>query len=489
MVETRVAGGWNFDNTYTSLPSVFFEHLRTRQVSQPEIQLFNRTLAKELGLDADELNSDEGARVLSGSEQPSGAALIAQAYAGHQFGNFTMLGDGRAMLIGEQMTPDGRRLDVQLKGSGRTSYSRGGDGLAATGPMLREYMMSEAMHGLGIPTTRSLAVVTTGEPVYRETELQGAVLTRIAASHLRVGTFEYARGLKDNELLQQLADYAIERHVPEAKDQNNEYLYLLDHVVQNQAALIAKWQQVGFIHGVMNTDNMTISGETIDYGPCAFMDVYDPETSFSSIDTGGRYRYSNQPYIANWNLARFAETLVPLLHDDENEAVELATDAIHEFQHAYHAHMLKGMRGKIGLRDEEPEDGQIIGHLLEIMQKRSTDFTNTFRNLTLGRLEETGLYGLSEFDDWYRSWQERLARQGDSKDQVQERMKTHNPAIIPRNHRVEEAIAAAVTHNDFSVAEKLVSQLRTPFAYTTEQHEYSAPPADTKAPYQTYCGT
>ncbi|HEU4965779.1 MAG TPA: YdiU family protein, partial [Bacilli bacterium] len=320
--------GWNLDNSYARLPEVFFSVISPNPVYAPKLIVLNQPLASSLGLDAQALQSEEAVAVLAGTQVPEGSVPLAQAYAGHQFGHFTKLGDGRALLVGEQITPSGERFDIQLKGSGRTPYSRGGDGRAALGPMLREYIISEAMHGLGIPTTRSLAVVTTGEPIYRETKLPGAILTRVAASHLRVGTFQYAAQWGTVEDLRALADYAIQRHYPEADKAENRYLALLQEVIKRQAALVAKWQQVGFIHGVMNTDNMTIGGETIDYGPCAFMNTYDPKTVFSSIDVQGRYAYGNQPYIAGWNLARFAETLIPLFDDDQEKAVQIVQDAI-----------------------------------------------------------------------------------------------------------------------------------------------------------------
>ena len=352
--------GWHFDNSYARLPKSFYTSQNPTTVRSPKLIIFNNTLAKSLGLNIQALQSEEGTAVFAGNQIPEGASPLAQAYAGHQFGHFTMLGDGRALLIGEQISPQDERFDIQLKGSGRTSYSRGGDGRAALGPMLREYIISEAMYALGIPTTRSLAVVTTGESVMRETELAGAVLTRVAASHLRVGTFEYAAKWGTVEELQSLADYTISRHYPEIKDDENRYLSLLQEVIKRQASLIAKWQLVGFIHGVMNTDNVTISGETIDYGPCAFMDAYDPATVFSSIDRQGRYAYGNQPNIGGWNLARFAETLLPLLHADEEQAVQMAQDAITEYIDLYQSNWLTGMRSKLGIFNEETEDKSLI---------------------------------------------------------------------------------------------------------------------------------
>ncbi|MBT2688497.1 YdiU family protein [Bacillus sp. ISL-47] len=480
--------GWNFDNSYARLPKSFFSRINPNPVSSPQMAILNGSLAASLGLDTEAQQSEDGLAVLAGNQVPEGASPLAQAYAGHQFGHFNMLGDGRAMLIGEQITPKGERVDIQLKGSGRTPYSRGGDGRAALGPMLREYIISEAMHALGIPTTRSLAVVTTGESIIRETELPGAILTRIAGSHLRVGTFQYVANWRPVEELRALADYTIKRHYPEIEGDENRYLSLLQEVIKRQAALITQWQLVGFIHGVMNTDNMTISGETIDYGPCAFMDAYDLATVFSSIDREGRYAYGNQPYIGGWNLARFAETLLPLLHEDQDEAVKIAQDAISDFNKIYQSHWLNGMRAKLGIVNEEKEDETLITDLLKIMQKSGADYTNTFRSLTLNHLEEAGLNGDPEFIQWHEKWQSRLSRQ-ESKDIAIQLMRKSNPAVIPRNHKVEEALEAAVNQGDFKVMKKLLDVLSSPFAYSPEQDEYCKMPEPSARPYRTYCGT
>nr|WP_257350807.1 YdiU family protein [Pseudalkalibacillus decolorationis] len=481
--------GWNFDNSYTRLPESMFSTLDPNPVRSPKLIIFNNSLAEYLGLNGNGLRSEEGVAVLSGNEIPEGSLPLAQAYAGHQFGGFTMLGDGRAMLIGEQVTPAGERVDIQLKGSGRTPYSRGGDGRAALGPMLREYIISEAMHALGIPSTRSLAVLTTGESIIRETELPGAILTRVAASHIRVGTFQYIANFGTEEDLRELADYTLKRHFPDIKEDENRYLSLLQEVIKRQASLIAKWQLVGFIHGVMNTDNMTISGEKIDYGPCAFMDTYDPETVFSSIDIKGRYAYGNQPYMAGWNLARFAESLLPLLHDDEEQALELAQDAISDFSMLYHRHWLAGMREKLGIFNEEKQDESLIEYLLSMMKKYRADYTNTFRALTFDKLEDTVFFGTEEFEQWYKLWQERLDRQEESRDSSQQLMRNSNPAVIPRNHRVEEALEAAEKQGDYSVMEQLLDVLSNPYAHSPDQADYSKPPEPSTQPYQTYCGT
>ncbi|MED1799219.1 protein adenylyltransferase SelO [Brevibacillus porteri] len=481
--------GWNFDNSYTTLPKSFYSRLSPPPVHSPKLAILNESLAKSLGLNAEALQSTDAVAMLAGNEAPEGAMPIAQAYAGHQFGHFTMLGDGRALLLGEQITPSGERFDIQLKGSGRTPYSRGGDGRAALGPMLREYIISEAMHGLGIPTTRSLAVVTTGESIYRESELPGAILTRVAASHIRVGTFQFAARWCSIEDLRALADYTLQRHFPEIETEENRYLLLLKGVIKRQAELIAKWQLVGFIHGVMNTDNMAISGETIDYGPCAFMDTYDPATVFSSIDVQGRYAYGNQPYIAVWNLSRFAETLLPLLHENEAQAVKMAEDALGEFSKLYHSNWLRGMRAKLGLFNEEEQDEALIVGLLNMMKEHRADYTNTFRALTINQPEGTVLFGTSEFTEWHEQWKARLTRQPEDIEAVQQVMKNSNPAVIPRNHRVEEALEAAWKEGDNTVMERLLAVLSDPYAYTPEQVAYTTLPAESARPYQTFCGT
>ena len=492
MMEVRkviLETGWKFDNSYANLPELFFTRQRPTAVYSPKLIVLNDHLAAYLGLNVQSLQNSDGLAVLAGNQIPEGAFPLAQAYAGHQFGHFTMLGDGRALLLGEQITPQGDRVDIQLKGSGRTPYSRGGDGRAALGPMLREYIISEAMFALGIPTTRSLAVVTTGESVFRETKLSGAVLTRAAASHLRVGTFQYAAEWGTVEELRALADYALKRHFSDGNGAENPYLFLLQEVIKRQAALIAKWQLVGFIHGVMNTDNVSISGETIDYGPCAFMDTYDPATVFSSIDRQGRYAYGNQPYIAGWNLVRFAETLLPLLHDNKEKATQLAENAIAEFTQLYHSNWLSGMRTKLGIFNEEPEDEILIEDLLNMMQKYGADYTNTFRALTFDKFSDMTLFETKSFAEWNEKWQERLCRQEKSKDCSIELMKSSNPEIIPRNHRVEEALEAAEKNGDYSVMEKLLDVLSNPYAHTNEQAGYTSLPEKSTCPYRTFCGT
>lgn len=481
--------GWNFDNSYARLPEPFFANLSPTPVRSPKLVILNDSLATSLGLSIEELKNEEGLATLAGNKVPEGASPLAQAYAGHQFGHFNMLGDGRALLISEHISPSGKRFDIQLKGSGRTPYSRRGDGRAALGPMLREYIISEAMHALGIPTTRSLAVVSTGELIIRETALPGAILTRVASSHIRVGTFQYAAASCSVEELKTLADYTIKRHFPVIQSQENPYLALLEEVLKQQASLIAKWQLVGFIHGVMNTDNMTLSGETIDYGPCAFMDEYDPATVFSSIDTQGRYAYGNQPYIGVWNLARFAESLLPLLHTNLEQATQIAQDSLSKFGALYEQHWLTGMRTKIGICNEEAEDKVLIDELLKMMEKYRADYTNTFLALTFDTNEDTDLFNSTEFTQWKKKWQARLGRQQESKSSSHQLMRDNNPAVIPRNHRVEEALEAAVKQGDYSVMERLLAVLSTPYAHSPEQCEYATLPAPSSRPYRTFCGT
>ncbi|AFS77584.1 hypothetical protein Curi_c05090 [Gottschalkia acidurici 9a] len=487
--EEKIETGWNLDNSYARLPKSFFSNISLNPVRSPELVILNDSLATSLGLNAQILRSNDGVEVLAGNQTPKGALPLAQAYGGHQFGYFTMLGDGRALLIGEQITPSGERFDVQLKGSGRTPYSRGGDGRAALGPMLREYIISEAMHALGIPTTRSLAVVTTGELIIRESEQPGAILTRVAASHLRVGTFQYASKWGSIEDLRALADYTLKRHFPYVNTDENRYLSLLKEVIKRQAELIAKWQLVGFVHGVMNTDNMTISGETIDYGPCAFMDIYDPSTVFSSIDRYGRYAYGNQPHIAIWNLTQFAETLLPLIDVNHEQAIKLAEDAISDFTEIYHNDWLDGMRAKLGIFNKELEDKSLIEDLLSIMHKYNADYTNTFLALTFSKLEDMKVFKSDEFTKWNELWQARLDRQQESKDCSNQLMQKSNPAVIPRNHRVEEALEAAVKEGDYSVMNRLLDVLSTPYAHSAEQAEYSKLPESSTHPYVTFCGT
>jgi uncharacterized protein YdiU (UPF0061 family) len=460
--------------------------------------VFNRPLATRLGLEVEALERPEGAAIFAGNALPDGGRPIAQAYAGHQFGHFTALGDGRAILLGEQITPCGDRVDIQLKGAGQTRFSRRGDGRAALGPMLREYIISEAMHALGIPTTRSLAVVTTGEPVYREGRLEGAVLTRVAASHIRVGTMQWAAAHDDVGAIRALADYTRARHYPELAGSPEPYIELFRAIVARQASLIARWQLVGFIHGVMNTDNMAVSGETIDYGPCAFMDTYDPATVFSSIDEGGRYAYGNQPPIAQWNLARLAEAMLPLFDPDADRAVERATEALGRFTDLFNRHRLDGMRAKLGLFTPEDDDESLVNDLLAWMQRRSADYTNTFRSLTAGRLVGDSMLARRslgegesadpELEAWHRRWEARRGRQPHTPAEADALMRQHNPAFIPRNHNVEAALLAATAHHDLSLMDQLLGVLATPYDHDRDLPMFSAPGVGDRS-YRTFCGT
>ncbi|CAN5387874.1 YdiU family protein [soil metagenome] len=480
--------GWRLEHTYAELPQLFHSHIEPTPVREPRLIVFNRPLATMLGLDPDSLDGPEGARIFAGNALPDGARPIAQAYAGHQFGHFTALGDGRAILLGEQITPSGDRADIQLKGAGRTRFSRGGDGRAALGPMLREYIISEAMHALGIPTTRSLAVVTTGEPVYREEELDGAVLTRVASSHIRVGTMQWAAAHDDREALRALADYTRARHYPELGEAPQPHLALFEAIIERQAHLIARWQMVGFIHGVMNTDNMALSGETIDYGPCAFMDAYDPHTVFSSIDHGGRYAYGNQPPIAQWNLARLAEAMLPLFDPDKDRAVERATAALDRFLDLFEQRWLNGMRSKLGLFTHEPDDKTLVDDLLAWMQRRSADFTNTFRTLTTGSALDDATSSDPDLEAWQRRWDARRQRQPQPRAEAEDLMRRHNPAFIPRNHNVEDALHAATSTGDFSTMERLLEVLATPCDHGRDLPMFSTP-GESGRPYRTFCGT
>ncbi|MBS3872294.1 MAG: YdiU family protein [Firmicutes bacterium] len=479
------ATNWNFDHSYSRLPALFYELRSPTPVRAPDLVLLNEALATELGLSTEALHSHDSVLGLSGSKTPLGALPLAQAYAGHQYGHFTMLGDGRAILLGEHITPTGARFDIQLKGSGPTKYSRRGDGRAQLGPMLREYVISEAMHALGIPSTRSLAVVRTGEVVWRDTAGPGAILTRVAQSHLRVGTVQYAAEWGTKADLRTLADYIIARHFPQLVAEEERYLLLFREVVQRQATLVAKWQLVGFVHGVMNTDNMSLCGETIDYGPCAFMDTYDPATVFSSIDTQGRYAYGQQPKIAAWNLARLAEALLPLIHADQKQAVVLAQDELARFAALYDRAWASGMRRKLGLRGEHALDMPLFTDLLHLMQRYQADYTNFFLGLTFGDYGGIPIFSSAEFKEWLQRWQERREQQDEGGISAHELMRSANPALVPRNHRVEEALQAAEQGN-LATVKLLLKALANPYAHSPEQKAYSQPSG---LPYRTFCGT
>ena len=485
-----------FQNSYAALPANFFARVAPTPVAAPRLIKLNRPLALQLGLDPDLLETPEGAEILAGKTLPLGADPIAMAYAGHQFGNFVpQLGDGRAILLGEVIDTDGVRRDIQLKGSGPTPFSRRGDGRAALGPVLREYIVSEAMATLGIPTTRSLAAVITGEHVYRETALPGAVLTRVATSHIRVGTFQYFAARSDTEAVRRLADHVIERHYPELRTADRPYYALLWAVIGRQAELVARWLLVGFIHGVMNTDNTAISGETIDYGPCAFMDQHDPATVFSSIDEMGRYAYANQPKIALWNLTRFAESLLPLLDDDKDRAVAQAEEALVGFAAIFNTAYKGGLRHKLGLFTERDDDPGLAQDLLNAMKQGKADFTLTFRRLSDaagdGNLSEVrALFeDASAFDAWAPRWLERIALEPQSAAERRTAMRAVNPAFIPRNHRVEAVIRAAVDRDDFAPFEELLTVLSKPFEDQPQYAAYMQPPEPEQRVLQTFCGT
>jgi serine/tyrosine/threonine adenylyltransferase len=534
--------GWNLEQTYARLPSLMFAHVLPAKVQAPSLAILNERLAEQMGLSLGTMAHGGMAELFTGQQLPPGAQPIAQAYAGHQFGGFTMLGDGRAILLGEQRTPDGRLLDIQFKGSGPTPFSRGGDGRAAMGPMLREYLISEAMVGLGIPTTRGLAVATTGEWVYRERPLPGAILTRVAASHLRVGTFQFLAARRDEPNLRVLADYAISRHDPELLEDPERYRKFFRSVMNRQAALIAQWQLVGFIHGVMNTDNMALSGETIDYGPCAFIDAYHPQTVFSSIDHGGRYAYGNQPTIGQWNLARFAETLLPLIDSSPEKSVEIATEELQQYPDRFQEYWLRGMRNKLGLGSQRPGDRELAESLLEWMAEVRADFTNTFVDLTYSDLaaravspadsgdaadsRDSGDSGNSAedseavsasariesgrdesatrckpiqddryrdpaFQQWLVRWRHRHDEEGTTLEVARARMRQVNPLVIPRNHRVEEVLSAATEQGDLAPLQHLLQLVSSPFEFSENEELafFQAPPPEDHPPYRTFCGT
>lgn len=488
----------SFDNTYARLPAHFFARVLPAGGEAPALVQVNRELACELGLDPDWLQSPDGVEVLAGAAILPGSEPIATAYAGHQFGNFVpQLGDGRAVLLGEVIDHLGRRRDIQLKGAGRTPYSRGGDGRAALGPVLREYVVSEAMSALGVPTTRALAAVTTGERVYREVALPGAVLARVASSHIRVGTFQFFAARQDIEALQVLAEYTISRHYPACAETENPVLALLEAVVQAQAQLVAKWMLIGFIHGVMNTDNMSVAGETIDYGPCAFMDNYNPATVFSSIDQGGRYAFGNQPQIAQWDLTRLAEALLPVIADETAQAVELATGALSTFQGCFGAAFEAGLARKLGYAEWREDDTPMVNAMFEAMADNQVDFTLFFRRLSvIGESAGIDDEPLRELfvnplacDDFLKQWRGRIGSDHLSGEQRREMMRTANPAFIPRNHRVEAIIVAAVESGDFGPFEELLQVLTKPYDDQPAFARYAEPPAPHERVAATFCGT
>src|SRR6202167_2621599 len=485
-----------FDNSYARLPDRFFARLPPTPVAAPRLVRLNEKLAWHLRLDPGKLAAPEGVEILAGNRVPKGGEPLAMAYAGHQFGTFVpQLGDGRAILLGEVVDRNGERRDVQLKGAGRTPFSRRGDARAPLGPVLREYLVSEAMHALGIPTTRALAAVITGEPVYRDRQLPGAVLTRVASSHIRIGTFQYFAARGDMEGVERLSGYVIDRHFPEARDSERPILALLQTVVERQASLVARWMHVGFIHGVMNTDNTALSGETIDFGPCAFMDWYDPATTFSAIDELGRYAYGNQPTIAQWNLARFAETLLPLLDPNPERALELANEAISAFTSRFQEHWLAGMRDKLGLSSNEEGDLDLAHALLRAMHENAADFTLTFRRLCDAAADEKADANVralfanpAAYDSWVARWRSRLAAERLKPDARAQAMRTVNPAFVPRNHRVEHALDAAIENGDFSPFAEMLAVLSRPYEDQAGFAGYANPPHTDERVFRTFCG-
>jgi len=478
---------WNFENTYFNLPGSFKENIDPVPVKNPDLVVFNESLASELNLNFSNIDKYELSKIFSGNLLPEGSNSIAQAYAGHQFGHFTMLGDGRAVLIGEHTAKSNKKYDIQFKGSGKTAFSRNGDGRAALGPMLREYIISEAMNGLNIPTTRSLAVVKTGEKIQRETTLQGAILTRVASSHIRVGTFQYIAARQKKDELKILLDYTIDRHYPEIKNSNNQALDLLNLLIDRQINLIVNWMRVGFIHGVMNTDNTSISGETIDYGPCAFMDTYDPKTVFSSIDQMGRYAYCNQPAITKWNLSRFAECLIPLIDKNQNKAVEQASEIISSFEKKYEEKWLNMMRDKLGLFGVDEKDKYLILDLLTWMHQEKMDYTNTFCHLMNIKIQNKENFKKTDFENWKKRWQERLKINNNTPEKYLKLMRSVNPLVIPRNHKVEEVLNEA-NNGNIEPFNQFLEVLNKPYLEQKNIINYQIPLSSNEK-YQTFCGT
>jgi uncharacterized protein YdiU (UPF0061 family) len=480
--------GWRFDNTYSKLPKSFISNTSPTPVKAPELIILNGNLAEDIGLNFSSLDKKKLSELFSGNSLPEGSKAISQAYAGHQFGNFTMLGDGRAVLMGEHISKNNERFDIQFKGSGKTPFSRNGDGRAFLGAMLREYIISEAMHFLNIPTTRSLAVVKTGEDVIRENILQGAILTRIASSHLRVGTFQYIAARQNENELKTLAEYTIGRHYPNIKQSKNQAMDLIKVLMKKQIDLVINWMRVGFIHGVMNTDNMTISGETIDYGPCAFMDTYDPQTVFSSIDQLGRYAYFNQPSITKWNLARFAESLIPLIDENKDKAIDIATEEINNFEKIYEIKWLNMMRDKLGMFGEDPKDQVLILDLLTWMHINKADYTNTFCFLMNEKIQNNKIYNNDDFVVWKKRWEERLRLNNNTSEKYLRLMRSVNPLVIPRNHKVEEALVSA-NNGNIDPMKELIKVLEKPYTNQENISEFQLPNSLVNEKYQTFCGT
>lgn len=479
---------FNFHNSYVNLARIFFQYAPPEVAPYPQTCIVNNKVAAELGINLSNCETSALSAELCGSSLGPDTKPYCQAYAGHQFGHYRTLGDGRAHILGEHLTPNGERWDCAVKGSGRTPYSRSGDGRAVLGPMLREYIVSEAMHALGIPTTRSLAVITTGETVSRQTPLPGAILTRLARSHLRVGTFEFAAAQQDTNLIQALLKYAVERHFPELLQAENTALRFLETVIERQSQLMTHWMRVGFIHGVMNTDNVSICGDTLDYGPCAFMDEYNPNTVFSYIDSQGRYAFKNQPIIAQWNMARLAETLLPLIHRDSDKAIALATNAVNQFESLYKTQWHSMMCDKLGLTTDNKKSAALIDDLLSWMQKKEADYTNTFFDLTYQQNLKSEIYTDSKFIDWHQRWVSELAISRADNDQIGRKMRGSNPVVIPRNHQVENVLNIA-NHGNTVPLKKLLSVLESPYEYTNEKLDYQSPPQPHERIKNTFCGT
>lgn len=495
MNNQTIETGLQFDNSFVEKLPDYYVNSSGAQAPSPQLLKLNESLSEELGLNTAQLSEKELAKLFTGSVAAKGSPQVALAYAGHQFGGFSpLLGDGRAILLGEVLDTKGQRKDIHLKGSGQTPFSRGGDGKAALGPVLREYILGEAMHALNVPTTRGLAVTLTGEKVVRDPIQTGAVLARVASSHIRVGTFQLFAARNEPQKVKQLADYTIQRHYPELAELENPYLGLITTVRNRQAALIAQWVLLGFVHGVMNTDNMIISGETIDYGPCAFIDDYNPDACFSSIDRRGRYALGNQPYIGQWNMARFAETLLPLLDENGDKAIEMATETVNDFAGVYHAYWLQSVCKKIGLLDVQEDDFKLATNLFEALEGQNVDFTNFFRNLAQATTGQTDSVRKmfkepEKYDHWHHQWTQRLAQDSQNSEQRIAAMNAVNPVYIPRNHIVEDALAAAENHQNYQPFEELLEVLSKPFEKRTGLEHYTKPAPEDFGPYTTYCGT
>ena len=484
--------GWNFDNSYLNLPEIFLSKINPVKVSSPELIIFNEKLSNDLNLDFKSNSNIEIAKIFAGNMLPNGSECIAQAYAGHQFGYFTVLGDGRAVLLGEHTNKENNKFDIQLKGSGKTPYSRNGDGRAALGPMLREYLISEAMHGLNIPTTRALAVVKTGEKVFREKEMDGAILTRIASSHIRIGTFQYAAMQGNKDILEKLLNYTIKRHHPEILENKgeNKAIQIIEKLIEKQISLVVNWMRVGFIHGVLNTDNVSLAGETIDYGPCSYMDYYDPKTVFSSIDHQGRYSFNNQEIITHWNISRFAETLIPLIDNDEDKAIKIGSKIIDSFGDKFKSQWLKMMKNKLGLINDIPNDEKLIFKFLNWMEKNRVDYTNTFLYLMNSQNNNNDHYKSKDFQNIYSEWKNRIGKNKCSEKEVIKIMSSNNPYYIPRNHIVEKCLYEATINNNMKEFNSLIQLYKNPYKKLENNENYQQPSSfEFTEKYKTFCGT